>query len=370
MSFNKYMQGYSDPRTLYQLESLLKWKKGEHFSPVLVEISPTHRCNQRCRYCYADKGGERKEILRDDILIKSFSEVADAGANAILVQGTGEPLLHKALPEAIKVGAGKGLSIGISTNGVLLKKELQEKILEHLVYIRFSALDNNSVRYSYLHGCPEKQCDSLNRNIENAVIFREKNNLSLALFATVYVFQDNFCDLYEIVKFYKKIGLDYIVVQEATYTNYSPVGKGKYVSDEYSENEINDLKAKILTLNDSKFEVKIRFPINDETYIVGMNKKVWINHYCQGINFYTIISSDGEVYPCWRMWGKKEYSYGSLYENTFEQIWYSEKQKTIKRYINTTPPVGDECTVCNLTKLNEILYRYKNKSSKWKDFLI
>ncbi len=359
------MNGYDDIRTFYQIESLYSWTHNREFPPTLVEICPTHRCNQKCRYCYADKGGKSKEILTNDALINCFVQVANYGTKAILIQGTGEPLLHKALPEAIENISKYQLSIGLVTNGVLLNNNIQEKILKHLLFIKFSVVDIDSKRYGHLHGCSETQLKNLINNIKNAIRMRKTQNLQLGLWASVYVENDNFDDIYNIVEFYKNLGLDYIIVQEATYTNLSPSGKRERTSSNYSEQEIREFKEKILTLKDDDFNVKIRFPIDDVTYNVGS----WKKDSCDGIKFYTLISSDGEVYPCWRLWGKKDYSYGNIYKNTFDEIWKGETRKKIENFINTVPPHDDECSVCNIGKLNKILNDYK-KSTKWKDFLI
>lgn len=370
MSYRIHMNGYDDIRTLYQIDHLYAWTHDQYFPPVMVEISPTHRCNQRCRYCYADKAGNSGDILGDDIILEAFKQVADAGVKAVLVQGTGEPLIHKALPAAIEAGSARELSIGISTNGVLLNRALQERILEHLLYVRFSVLDKDPRRYAYLHGCSEKQWKDLTDNIESAAALRKKRDLQLALWATVYLYRDNFGSVYDIVKFYKDLGMDYIVVQEASYTEFSPSGKEEYFSKTISKSVIDEMKLSLQSLQDDDFRVKVRFPINDDTYIVGMNEECWKNNYCHGIKFYTIISSDGSVYPCWRFWGKQEYSYGSLYEKTFHEIWKGERRKAIEKFTWQTPPTGDECSICNITKLNEILHRYMNATTRWKDFLI
>ena len=53
-------------------------------------------------------------------------------------------------------------------------------------------------------------------------IKRNENEISTALIGTVYVEPETFDHIPDIVNFYKKIGLDYIVVQEATYTELTP----------------------------------------------------------------------------------------------------------------------------------------------------
>jgi radical SAM protein with 4Fe4S-binding SPASM domain len=206
--------------------------------------------------------------------------------------------------------------------------------------------------------------------MKNAVMLRTKNDLKLGLWATIYLHEGNFHDAYEIVKFCKDIGLDYVVVQEPSYTEFSPSGRKEFYSQGIPKKDIDAMRAKVLSLADDDFCVKVRFPINDDTYFVGMDKECWKSNFCQGVNFYTIISSDGEVYPCWRLWGKKEYSYGSLYDKSFEDIWRGERRKEMEKFVNSTPPTGDECSVCNIVKLNDILFKYRNATSKWKDFLI
>ncbi len=369
MSCRIHMKGYDDIRTLYQIDSLHAWKHNKYFPPVMVEISPTHMCNQKCRYCYAYKAGGAGEKLRDDVLIGSFTQMADAGVKAISVQGTGEPLLHGALPKAVEAGAERGLSIGLTTNGVLLNESLQERMLPHLFFLRLSVLDSNPGRYAYTHGCAEKQWKLLIGNIASAVRLRQKHSLRFLIWASVYLYEDNFRDAYNIVKFYKEMGIDYINLQEATYTEFSPSGKEGYASDRIPKTEIDAMKAEVATLGDDDFRVKVRFPLNDGAHCSGVDSGGWKSDYCQGIKFYAVIASDGEVYPCWRFWGKKEYSYGSLYEKSFEEIWKGEQRGKIDEIVNGRPPSGDECSVCNIPKLNEILYNCRNANSKWKDFL-
>lgn len=372
MSYQAHMKGYNDPRTLYQTDSLHAWKHGLYFPPVLVEISPVNTCNQVCRYCYSNAKGKAADRLGDDALVGLFGQLADAGVKAVLLQGTGEPLLHTALPKAAEAGARRGLPIGLNTNGVLLTASVQERLLPHLFYVKFSVLDSDPRRYARYHGCSESQWRQLTDNIAGAVAMRNARGLGVALWATVYLFRDNFREAYDIVRFYKDLGLDYVVIQEATYTDDCPAGKESYASSYFSAGEVAGMKEKVAGLNDADFRVKAQFPlIGGDVNYAGMTRETFRSDFCSGIKFYTTISADGLVYPCWRMWGKgREYSYGSIYENTFEEIWRGRKRGEIDALINTTPPCGAECVVCNHARLNGILWNLKNADSKWKEFII
>jgi radical SAM protein with 4Fe4S-binding SPASM domain len=289
----------------------------------------------------------------------------DIGIKTIFIQGIGEPLLNKSLPDAIAAGGESDIKMCLVTNGVLLDKSKQEKILNNLVFVKFSVLDNDPKRYAKTHGCPENQFNKLVENIENAIDFRSMNNLDVTLWASVYVDIDNFSDIYDIVKFSKSLGLDFVTISQATYTEFTPHGRKEIlVDDSFSKEEIDELIEKILSLNDDKFVSHIQFPL--ERYF---SSKRWGLNYCRAVNLITAISGDGEVYPCWRFWGRKEYSYGSLYEKSFEEIWRGKRRKEINEYLYATPPEKDECEVCKCITVNDNLDKLLNNHNKWTDIL-
>ncbi len=367
MSFEKYGKNYFDYRTLAQIDSLYAWKHDLYFPPTVVEISPTSLCNQKCRYCYV--AGRTIGRLDDKILSNIIPQLADAGVKAVVFQGTGEPLLHTALCNAIEIASQRKLSMSLTTNGVLLNESMQEKILPYLSYIKFSSLDNDPSRYAVKHGCSANQWDILIKNIENAVIKREKLGLNILYLATVYLSKENFHEAYNIVKFCKELGIDYVSIQEAVYSEFSYAGVREMTSTFFNADEINTMKEKVLTLKDDDLFIRVRFPLYDGTFINGRYKDTWINGWCQGIKFNTLISSVGEVYPCDRYWGVREFSYGNIYEKSFEEIWKGDRRKKIIEYTNSNPPQGDECNTCNVTKINDILWNLKQEN-KWRDFLV
>lgn len=368
MSFEKHGKNYFAPRTLCHFDRLHAWKNGEYFPPVVVEISATAKCNQMCRYCYV--AGRTSGQLKDGVLAELLPQLASTGVKAVVFQGAGEPFVHRDLPDAVEAGVKSGLSVSITTNGVLLTKPIQERILDKLAYIKFSNLDSNSRRYAFVHGCPEKQWEMIMENIKNAVTLREQQDLDIFFLATAYVTKENFEDIYNIVKYLKELGIDYVVIQEATYNKYSYAGFQPLASSYFAKSEISKMRSKILTLVDKDFFVKVRFPITDEEFINGRYKDCWVNNWCQGIKFNTLIDTDGEVYACFRYWGMKNYSYGNIYKESFEKIWKGEKRKQIEEYTNSTPPLSDECSICNVSKINEILKELQGSNNKFRNFLI
>ena len=394
MAFGTNMKDYSKDRTNLHVDKISKWLNKSYFSPVIVELSPIGGCNQKCRFCYVDQLPHYNKKISADLLNKIFNELVDNDVKAVLLQGTGEPLMNKDLPEAIFQASKKGLEFSLTTNGVLLKPKITEKILNCLTFVKFSVLDSDPSRYAITHVCDEKQWHMLQENLKYVVNYRNENEISTALIGTVYVEPETFDHIPDIVNFYKKIGLDYIVVQEATYTELTPgrnknvsyrPGKQKfnttdpnikrvninheYLSEGYNPKKIKLMKDQLFKLNDDNFKVKVRFPINDDSYHVGFSKDNWKKNYCHGINFFPVIAADAKLYPCYRGWGDKKFEIGDFANQSFEQMWSGEKKKKVFKQILSTKPCGDECQVCGVSKLNDRLMAHK-ENNKWKNFII
>jgi radical SAM protein with 4Fe4S-binding SPASM domain len=355
----QFMQGYFDPRTLYHPEEIVKWQRGEYFPPVIAEISPSGRCNQKCQYCYAMTRIEQHH-MDDSLLMRLPMELEFAGVKALLYQGDGDPLMHKKLADAILT---TNLPQTISTNGVLFTPAFQDKCLDKLNYVRFSVVDSDPKRYALQHGCTEKQHAMLIDNLKYAVKHRAKT----MLMATVYLEPYSFDYAYDIVSYFKDLGLDYVVIMEAIYYNLAPIGRRAFTSAFVTTDAINGMKRKVAKLIDDDFEVRFRFP-NCETK-TGVTPDTFYPGFCQGIYFEAVIAPNGDVIPCWRGWDKPELSFGNLHEHTFEHIWRSKQRRMISEWILNTPPDGEECRICNQYKNNQLLEGYRNRTD-WSNFLI
>lgn len=78
----------------------------------LASIEITQRCNRNCEYCEHTKSGREMSSAQ-------FGELIDAltteGIEAIALGG-GEPTLHSALPDLLKMVRRRGLRVGLTTN--------------------------------------------------------------------------------------------------------------------------------------------------------------------------------------------------------------------------------------------------------------
>jgi len=107
-----------------------------------LRISVTDRCNLRCVYCMPAAGiftKSKEEILAFDEIERVAQVFARLGVTKIRLTG-GEPLVRKNLPELVQrlTRIGGIRTVGMTTNGVLLRSHIKELKLAGLASINVS----------------------------------------------------------------------------------------------------------------------------------------------------------------------------------------------------------------------------------------
>lgn len=52
--------------------------------------------------------------------------------------------------------------------------------------------------------------------------------------------------------------------------------------------------------------------------------------------FWGYIAADGKIFGCSAYLGQDKFCYGNIYDNTFEEIWESNKRKESYEYVQNT----------------------------------
>ncbi len=96
-----------------------------------IQIHPTRRCNLECLHCYSYSAPNHREMLDIKSLKEFLSFAYDNGFNNIAVSG-GEPFLYDHLGELLKWTKELGYNNTMATNGMLLKSQRNQDMLEHI----------------------------------------------------------------------------------------------------------------------------------------------------------------------------------------------------------------------------------------------
>jgi len=91
-----------------------------------MSISPTDRCNLRCKYCYNHDGEDKSEYDIKE-LVRIVDEFISLGCQSFLIQG-GEPLVYNEIKALIQHIKSKGCYCAMTTNGVLIDSKITSMI--------------------------------------------------------------------------------------------------------------------------------------------------------------------------------------------------------------------------------------------------
>ena len=125
-------------KLVYHPKRVAKWLDGEITYPIELEIGISGACNHRCIFCSCRHMGYKANYLDTDVVVDNMRTLGKLGLKSVVFAGEGEPLLHKDAAYIFTETKKAGIDVALSTNGVLFTKDVAEKCLPSMTWIRFS----------------------------------------------------------------------------------------------------------------------------------------------------------------------------------------------------------------------------------------
>jgi MoaA/NifB/PqqE/SkfB family radical SAM enzyme len=300
-----------DPlRLLEQGDALRRYVTGENAMPASVEIDPSNACNHDCSFCiyHSMHSKERSERLETELLFRVIDELAAGGCRSVLFVGGGEPMTHPATVDAIERCAGRGMSVGLVTNGSRVFPSLAGRLKKAATYVRFSLDAADPELHYQLH-----RKDDHAKIIENLRALAEAEG-PCTVGTGFFINEQNVDDLVACGRLVKSCGADYI-----QYKSYS----GLPIPPELHERILRGL-ADAIGLDDDSFDVHIVDRVFDNAVhqVRGYSR-------CHWQAFKPVIGADGSVYLCAQKRTNPNGIIGNLYEQSFTQIWHGEQRAKV-----------------------------------------
>jgi MoaA/NifB/PqqE/SkfB family radical SAM enzyme len=335
-------------KLIFHPKKVADWMDGKRIAPITVEISPSGSCNHRCVFCGLDYLGYKPSFLDKDLLIRNLAEMKAAGTSAIVLAGEGEPLLHKDITIIIQKAKELGLDIGMSSNGVYFNREISNKCLSSLTWVRFSVNAGSSQTHMKVHRGKEEDFEIILKNLADAVEEKHSQKLSTTLGVQMLLIPENVDEVKSFAKKLKDIGLDYFTVKPFSKHPKSFCD----IDSQFTYNGFIELEKDLKQMQTDNFTIFFRSN--------SMKKKDDTRKYssCLGIPFWAYIDSNADVWACIAYIGDKDYWYGNLSQSSFSKIIEGKRYKdVINRIANMNI---DKCRqLCRLDSINEYLYQLK-----------
>lgn len=335
----------------YHTEAINDFVNKKPAKPIYVEISPTAFCNHKCVFCHYNYLGHKGKFEDNNRLVSLVDEVKTIGVKSVVFAGIGEPLLNKETIPTIKHAKSIGLDIGMSTNGVLLKKFDFEVLAESLTWIRFSLNATDKEKYAQVHQTKQDDFDLVLENISKLVEMKKKLNSKITIGVQFILMPDNYQNLEKLVHKVKNIGVDYFVIK-----HFYKHEKNEFSIDESFPNEevMNSLVELSIKYNDKKFNLIVRSPQvleEDRNYDV-----------CYGLPYILYIREDGNLFTCFSYQHNEKTILGNIFDSSLQEIWKSKEKEEAIEYINNCIDKNNCQPSCRHHHINNYLWDLKNPS--------
>ncbi len=341
-------------KLLWHLDKVTQWQEKKLIAPIYMEISPVSFCNHRCIFCGIDFARDNGDKLDREILCKRLEEMGQAGVKSVMFAGEGEPLMHKDLPEFIRVSKNSGIDVSVATNGTLGHYDLWKDMLPNLTWLRFSADAGTAAVHSKVHGVSDKLFNKTIKSIEDAVKVKKDNNLDVTVGVQFLIIEENMNDIEQAMRLFSEIGVDYLSLKPYS-LHPKMINKRDTV---YSDEIINDIEG-IVDRHSKNSGMNIIF--RKEALTKYMKKKSNFKHCC-ALSFWGYISSKGDFYTCSVFEGDDRFRIGNINENDMKEILFGEKRHQSIRYGQEGLVIENECRLnCRMARINEFLETVENK---------
>jgi len=340
-------------KLMYHVGRVSDWLKGDNIYPLYMEVSPIGACNHRCTYCGLDYMEYQARSLDASILKTRLTEMGRLGLKSIMYAGEGEPFLHKDIAGIINHTKASGIDVAITSNGVLFGRKLFEATLASITWIKVSINAATPETYSKIHRTKPEDFPRVIENIREAVKFREANKLSSTIGMQMILLPENIGEAVLLARKAKEIGADYLVIK--SYSQHL-----KSVTRQYEEFKYTDfyyLNDELRKLSDAKFNVVFR--MNAMKKLEEGTKRY---DRCMALPFWSYIDAGGCVWACSAFLGDERFLLGNINENSFEQIWKSDRRKEVMEFVDKELDTTECRRNCRMDEVNRYLWELKHPS--------
>lgn len=335
-------------KLIYHPEAVARWLKGENIYPIEIEISPSGACNHRCVFCAVDYIGYQPAFLDKDTILRDIKQMSTRGLKSVICSGEGEPLLNKDMADIANGIKACGVDVAMSSNGVLFTKEKAEECLGAFTWIRFSISSMEKGSYEKIQRGKEGDLKRVKENLEDAVRVKKNKGLNTTLGVQCLLLPDNIGQLTDMAKELREIGVDYLTIKPYSQHLHS---ENKFEID-YAD--MLDLDKELKQYATEEFSIYFRANAMSKMHHEKCYKQ------CYGLPFMTHIDAKGNVWPCVAHIGTKEFCFGNIYEQPFEEIWEGTKRQEVIQNLSVLD-INKVCReACRLDEINKYLNELKH----------
>jgi len=340
-------------KLLWHRDRVEAWLRGERIAPITMDISLTRACTYKCIYCYSTLQENQPKPMTKDVIFRFLDDAADIGVKAISLVSDGESTCSAHFYDTIIHGKENGIDMAVGTNGVLLRKDRLKEILPALTYLRFNVSASDIDRYTYIHGCTDKDYYHVMDVIKECVKIKKELGLSVTIGLQMVLMPEFSDQIIPLSILGKELGVDYTVIKHCSDDENGSLGVD-YSLYEKMEKILKEAEKH----STDNYLVKVKWTKIQSKGIRKYSK-------CYGPPFIMQLSGSGLVAPCGMLFNDKykKFHIGNIAQTSFKELFNSERYWEVMGLLSSDEfDARKDCgCLCLQDKVNEFLWAVKNK---------
>jgi len=349
-------------------DRVLDFLQGKNPAPILVEVDPSNACNHGCYFCISSyihlpesKNLETfdRSIMPKDVLLNLCQDFIDMGVRAINWTGGGEPTINPAFKEALEfVGNNSDIKMGIFTNGTLIDRwNLFDAFVNNLTWARFSIDAGTKETYDSVRRAKGNEgWDKMVANLTTLIETNKQADNKIDIGVGFVITPDTYHEIVDFAKFFVDYDLEYCQFKPEIVNREREDGVQR--EQDFWYNRVDPLLEEAKSILGDKFQIN-GYKLSDLESDPGLYGRRYEK--CLGSQVQPCVGADGHVYVCTNHRGYKQYSYGSLYESTFKEIWGNiEKKKEVMHQIDDVECFSNCTQLCKPHESNKAVWEIYN----------
>ena len=324
-------------------------------SPVYdLECTPHHNFIAEgivVHNCYASLQASEGEKITRECFLDFLSDAAEIGVKGVSFISDGESTVVPWYADAVEHAAKCGLAVGAGSNGIKLTRDVLERVLPHLSYLRFNFSAGERKRYAEIMGVPQHCYDDAIENIRAGMEIIRRDGLGCTLNMQLVCDPRDADQLIPFAELACRLRPSYAVVKHCADDAEHSLGV------DYSK--YDGLMGTFDRIESMGKAAGVRIEVKRGR----MDGKRNYDR-CYGPPFITQLSGNGTCAPCGFLFNEKYKAFhiGNITRERFRDIWASDRYWEVMRYLasehfDPRQRCGANC-LQHLT--NDFLYRYVN----------
>ena len=316
--------------------------------PFYVDVGITRRCNLRCLGCryhssYVDITPQPNSDVKDiplDLFKRLCDELKTMSTHSLILQGAGEPLLHRDLFEMVSTAKAAGFHVTLLTNGTLLDQDIIQALMDTRLDILKVSLWASSTE-QYQQNYPDNNPDNFRKIVDGLKLLESLKAERGSMLPMVQLHHPINCYNFETVDAFVNLA----VTTGCNGVTFSPFNDfwGALAAYGLTADQEQLARRSLLRAREQLDSLSMTHNIDDVLFRYEVGAAVWQKLPCYVPWFHVRITVDGAVLPC----GRCKLGFGNLNENSFQDIWNGPAIRAFRRRTLTRKGLEAMVKDCN-----------------------